>query len=198
MASVGCIWLRSRYFTSHPAIKLSNTGILRRILVWRSQSHMLMWVDFLNFLPSVNPSTVCMQIREDYDRDKTVPQNPLRLGEQLKVCHEELCVPGGRGPTLKCVNRFTRPSQRERKGRFVQRRIVVRGARSHMKEWLRFNRDSHSVIIAEEKETTEHWLNTEAESFVLPSHSSDLFVFFFALSWLMNKHDNERGCWAKV
>lgn len=40
--------------------------------VWFSQNHMLSWVDFPNFLPSVNSSTVYMQICcEDDDRDTT-------------------------------------------------------------------------------------------------------------------------------
>ena len=82
-AESGRIW----YFMSHPAVKLSTLRIPGRLSVWFSQNHMLSWVDFLNFLPAVNSSTVYMQICcEDDDRDTTVNGwNPLGLTEQLKV-----------------------------------------------------------------------------------------------------------------
>lgn len=64
-----------------------------------------------------------------------------------------------------------------KKGRFVQRQIVLHSSRSHMKasEWLSFNRHLHSVNTAEGGGTSAHWLNTGAESVLY------CLLFFFLL-----------------
>lgn len=111
MASVGCSWPISRILQPTLPQNSQIWEFSAGFCLVQSKPHA-----HVGWLPSTLPSqSIHACLHAKYAAEMIIkirrwmavlPRIPLRLGKQIKVCHEKLCVPSRRGPILEYVNRF--------------------------------------------------------------------------------------------